>query len=492
MIGGSNTGSIYNSSTTGNVTATGTYVGGLVGSLASGSISNCYATGNVSTTGYDVGGLVGRVDSGVINIYNSHAIGNVSAGNDGSSRSYAGGLIGYDAGTGTISNCYATGSVIGSGSRVGGLIGESWPTVSNCYATGNVSAGSQSGHSYAGGLIGHNNYSAISNCYATGTVTGSGDDVGGLVGLNYYSYPIYTSYATTGSVSGSSNVGGLVGYNTGTISNCYATGNVFASVDGSGNSYAGGLVGYNTTNNISYSYSTGTVSGTGKYVGGFAGFNNTSRTISGCFATGTVTGTDSGGTSIGPFIGANSGTVTNSYYSGTATNTAGSPNSLGTLESVSAKFTNNGHTHSVFTSWDFSTKWLMAGLPLLMMQNTLYITNVYQVELMNANLSGSYLLMNDIDASATTAWGWNNTKYCGLNPVGQHNTHFTGSFNGQGYTISGLYIDVSGSEMGLFGYTDNASGGSISNVGLIGGSVTVSAYSVGFLIGYNAGMSVKN
>jgi hypothetical protein len=103
-------------------------------------------------------------------------------------NSYVGGLVGQSLGSlgGSITESYATGSVIGAASTndIGGLVG------------------------YNGG--------AVANSYATGSVTGS-YEVGGLVGFN--TGTISNSYAA-GSVSGV-RVGGLVGYNAGTIRNSY-------------------------------------------------------------------------------------------------------------------------------------------------------------------------------------------------------------------------------------------------------------------------------
>ncbi len=50
-----------------------------------------------------------------------------------------GGLVGRNY-YGTVSGCYSTGSVLGSGS-VGGLVGWNWGTVSQCYSAGSVSGG---------------------------------------------------------------------------------------------------------------------------------------------------------------------------------------------------------------------------------------------------------------------------------------------------------------------------------------------------------------
>jgi len=93
------------------------------------------------------------------------------------------------------------------------------------------------------------------------------------------------------SVSGGWFVGGLVGNNSGTITNCYITGNV------TGRNFVGGLV-FSNSGTITNCYSTGNVSGVFAYnpnypeeiwVGGLVADN--SGTIMNCYSTGSVTGT---------------------------------------------------------------------------------------------------------------------------------------------------------------------------------------------------------
>jgi hypothetical protein len=155
---------------------------------------------------------------------------------------YVGGLAGAISNS-TISNCYAAGSLVGSGSYVAGLVGYSNNSIIiNCYTAGNVS-----GNSHVGGLVGFNNYhSTISNCYATGNVNG-GNYVGGLVGYTYNYSNISNCYSTNNVYGTNGTVGGLVGRNMqySTISNCYSTGNI----KGDGH-YVGGLVGYNYNRSV--------------------------------------------------------------------------------------------------------------------------------------------------------------------------------------------------------------------------------------------------
>jgi predicted outer membrane repeat protein len=160
---------------------------------------------------------------------------------------------------GTITNCYATGSVMGTGSYVsaGGLVGENRGTIINCYVIGSITGNGWN----VGGLVGEN-LGTISNCHAKGSVTGK-DRVGGLIGDN----------------------------NTGTITNCYSSASV------SGRHYVGGLVG-GSNGNISTSYSTGMVSGTYDYIGGLVG-DIWSGSITECYSTGTVIGNRNVGGLVG-------------------------------------------------------------------------------------------------------------------------------------------------------------------------------------------------
>jgi filamentous hemagglutinin family protein len=151
---GLNTGSISSSYSTGAVTGTSTYVGGLVGFNNTGTITNSYSTGAVNSTASYVGGLVGSNSYGTIT--NSYSTGAVSG------ASVVGGLSGYNS-NGTITNTYSTGAVTGTGSYVGGLVGYN-------AASGNIS--------YA---------------YSTGAVSGTGVNVGGLIG-GYLSGTITNSY----------------------------------------------------------------------------------------------------------------------------------------------------------------------------------------------------------------------------------------------------------------------------------------------------------
>ena len=147
------------------------------------------------------------------------------------SESYIG-LFGYLNGA-TIQNLgVASGNVSGY-CYVGGLVGlsENNSNISLCYSKVNVSGNSGSGNYYHGGLVGHTTRTTITNCYATGNVIGT-YYVGGLVGYHSLSSTISNCY-TTGSVTGSFYVGGIMGRGNANIRNCVAANNAITATDAS-------------------------------------------------------------------------------------------------------------------------------------------------------------------------------------------------------------------------------------------------------------------
>lgn len=68
--------------------------------------------------------------------------------------------------------------------------------------------------------------------------------------------------------------------------------------------------------------------------------------------------------------------------------------------------------------------------------------------------------------------------------IGSNNNPFKGTFDGQGHTISGIYIDNEEGYQGLFGYV--GSGGTIRNLAVTKSSIKGYNY-IGGIVGYNAG-----
>jgi len=105
------------------------------------------------------------------------------------------------------------------------------------------------------------------------------------------------------------------------------------------------------------------------------------------------------------------------------------------------------------------------------------ITDVWDLQSINIDLTGKYVLACDIDASITA--GWNGGD--GFDPLGDALTKFEGA----GHQITNLYINrPATNNVGLFGYTETTS--SIANVSLRNMDIT-GAVSTGGLVGYNLG-----
>jgi hypothetical protein len=268
--------------------------GALVGLAVSNStIQNIHLENNMvrAYLAYNGGGLAGYVeDSEVSNIGN---IGGTVHG----SGSVIGGIVGNLANS-TVDNASSSANVDG-GYSVGGLIGNmSNSTTTNSSATGNVRT-DRSEYNFiktgfsAGGFVGNMNYSVIENSFATGDVETRGDQAGGFAGSVYAGH-INNSYAT-GDVTGTSSTIGLNTY-------------IPASL--------GGLIGQiNGGSLIEYSYATGDVETEGDNVGGFIGVSNCEVLIRNSYATGDVRGNDY----VGGFAGYLSTATINDAYTSAIT-----------------------------------------------------------------------------------------------------------------------------------------------------------------------------
>ena len=105
------------------------------------------------------------------------------------------------------------------------------------------------------------------------------------------------------------------------------------------------------------------------------------------------------------------------------------------------------------------------------------ITTADELQAMQDNLSGKYILMNNIDLEG---YDWT--------PVGTTANPFLGEFNGNGYVISNLkIIKPDENDLGVFGYTGTSS---ISNLGLENIEINGKDY-CGSLVGHGGG-TVKN
>ncbi|MCE5263845.1 MAG: filamentous hemagglutinin N-terminal domain-containing protein [Deltaproteobacteria bacterium] len=300
-----------------------------------------------------------------------------------------------------------------------------------------------------------------------GSITGS-QYVGGLVGWN--SGSIHNAY-NTATVSGTSEVGGLVGTNAigGFIASSYNAG----ALTMTGN-YVGGLVG-NNASGIENSYNIGAVTVTGSYVGGLVGANGSTGTINNSFSSGAVSGTANVGGLVGGTVG---GTISGSFwdvYTSGQTASAG-----GTGLTTAQMMTQSTFSTAGVSNWDFTNVWWMSDTntrPFLRSEYDTWIRNAHQLQLVLMDLAGNYTLAENISmAELKQAAGmWDTAK--GFVPLGNDQlntpTIFSGTFNGMGRTITGIYINRPTTRyVGTFGGTSGGATNAIMNLGLVDLDIT--------------------
>lgn len=293
-------------------------IGGIVGDMGSGanfaSGSNVTVGGNINITlaAANVGGVVGRTNKATF-IGKFNVAPNMSTEN----AENVGGFIGKNIGTvyiladttdklenttvGALNGTEITiGGKIKGTSEVGGFIG-----VNNSGSTLNIGSNVANAKPYKSGTL---------TITITASVTGSGDNVGGIVGKNegvsgQDDYAIVDIVKGTikqnGAIKGANNVGGIIGLNDGLLT----TGG------GEADTTIGGVTlseeQQNKIKNLSIN-NTGSVTGTGDYVGGVVGkLDSPSALRTEDSGKGAIAGTftNSGNVSGGKFVGGSLGYV---------------------------------------------------------------------------------------------------------------------------------------------------------------------------------------
>jgi hypothetical protein len=441
-------------------------VGGLVGMNYYGTITDCYATGTVTGAGHSVGGLAGWNYNG--SLISCHAASEVTGTGGNQTSYYIGGLVGHNDSSTLINFCYATGNVHG-GSTVGGLVGyNDSVSLTSCYATGAVF-----GHGNdVGGLAGENDpQGVITSCYATGSVTGTGWNSGGLVGNNYH---FITNCYATGSVSGSFNAAGLIGYNRSTVTACFwDTQTCLPATLGVGSGASAGVTGKTTA--LMKTLSTFTDAGWD--------FSHTDGDISDWIMSGVEY----------PHLIWGINVVVPDVVGQTQTN------AQTTLTETELLIEITGVADDTIPAGQVISQSLDAGLTvaggtwihLVVSLGVHYSggsgteTDPYQISSIrdwqvlmadSTDWDKVYSLTTDINLSGVT-----------LTPVGNVTTKFTGIFEGNDNTLSNAVItsQPTDNNIGLFGYTGY--GCQIRNLGVVGVAITGGYNAAGGLVGRNDG-----
>ena len=305
-----------------------------------------------------------------------------------------------------------------------------------------------------------------SNLY-TGTFDGQGHTISGL----YFNIS-------------ECNIVGLFGANRGTIKNVGVVDSYFYGRD-----YVGGVCGANSEGGtITGCYNTGMVSGNFQ-VGGVCGLNDCS-TITCCYNTGTVSGSNLPGGVCGIN---DKGTITGCYTNSGVV----CENNGGTVTYCEVKNVYEFRDGTVCSLLNTALKTAKASVrfyqgrnyPELFMNVPSLVDDVYQIS-NKGDLYAFALIVNNGETSAKAVLTANITVNTGVlkedgtladnysgfetwTPIGKDQNPYTGTFDGQGHTISGLYFNNSGSKyVGLFRKND----GTIKNVGVVDSYFCGSSY----------------
>lgn len=532
LIGGqAGTAAIENAVNTGMITSADNTVGGLIGSLsAAGKITNGVNTGTVYGESV-AGGLVGSNSKGAATILNCANAGAVSGG------TYAGGLVGSISIATGVWNSSNTGEITG-GEYVGGLAGyvSAAAYFRNSYNVGTVTGefissedGTVSDAAYVGGLVGYMKGHTY-NCYNSAAVTGGSEaQVGALLGYLSASRTISSSYYLAQdnmNPIAETEDGSTVEY----LGSFDTDGTLTAADVESGLAYTGDLLNHLNAwvveNINTYSDALAWVAQDDGYP--VLDFDEDSLVLTALKAAVPATVT----------VEMSSENLSKVAYQGTAvfsaTVTIGDDGLIG---SVTYQWLMDGEEIADATgTLDASdeAKTFTLTLPVdtsasgehvytLQVANTNTVYNVAQIDSADAEItvakdtnlvdwggtwdiadgfaSGdgtaenpyiisnanelAYLAQAINDGTISSAYYYKlaadlNLNGYGWTPIGKStSTAFQGNFDGNGYTISGLYATGS-SYVGLFGITSNAN---IDNLTLSGDVTSTGAYAVGMLIG---------
>lgn len=253
------------------------HVGGIAGCAYG---SSCTNYGNVTATGSYVGGIYGEIGADVGKRSGNKNYGDVSG------KNYIGGIAGIGGETGAYNEGKVTGEKYVGG--ISGTFGICESTLENCINKGEVT-----GEEYVGGITGSmDGRCNITSAENRGKVNGDqyvGGIIGSFGGARSGKARNLTNCKNTAEVTGKTYVGGILGYNSGSSKNPI-TGNI-NEADITGEDKVAGIVAYNNNAIVTNNTNSGNISGYTN-LGQIVGEQNASYTpdiVTGNVSNGTVT-----------------------------------------------------------------------------------------------------------------------------------------------------------------------------------------------------------
>lgn len=312
----------------GEVVTQGTYTGGIC-EVNEGTIQNCTVS-SLGETDHDyVGGIVGLNKQGATiqgctfeqkTVTGKNYVGGIAAENYGSisgitlnnvtvkANNIAGGIVGENKSGGQITVSSATVEMSASGENIGGIVGVNNGTITSLDKKNNVViSGSVSGKKTVGGIVGSNQFGTLEKFENQAAIKASNGNAGGIAGSNDATIKSCSNRGTVEATKG--NAGGIAAVNRNMISGCKNYGEVDAK-----NGICGGTVAENakgaTVTGCQVLASSGVLTLTGKTLaGGIAGQNSGTISDSTVKSSTITNDADSKGSALGGIAGENTGTI---------------------------------------------------------------------------------------------------------------------------------------------------------------------------------------
>jgi len=449
--------------------------GGIVASVGSdSSIINCYNIGDITTTAVTgsmdafAGGIVGILISDSTNyITNCYNNANVTIINQSYNASYAGGIIAsvFDEAICIILDCYNTGEITSTTTAysvyyAGGIAGFATDlTIINCYNSNIINAG---GDSISGGIVGRAENSTIINCYNTGDVTGN-YSAGGIVGDSFYNDVIYCYNSGTITGADVDYVGAIIGnLINGTVTySHHLSGKTPAKLIGFGTAGEGCSI--DTHENI--------INNLNEYVDNYTGELNLSEWQL-----------------LEPYLKVFGIKLDLKFVTSCTETTV-------TIDGI--EYETNGEIFYVTDINGLLTLSAIVGVTDTTSTNhgsDVGFNNASGVA--NSMAGATIILYKDIDYNPGFTFGMNEDGTADISgegtpaswmPIGNSSHSFQGTFEGNNFTISGLYVS-SGNYIGLFGYATNAT---IKNLTIENSYLGGTSY-IGGIAGYTNEVTITN
>ena len=449
-----------------------------------------------------VGGICAYNDAGTIqNCYSTATV---------YGESYLGGICGRSRSNSIIENCYNAGYVYGAARSIGGICGDNYSTIESCYNIGIIEGNFMVG-GIVGGSSGSGNTIWIKDCYNRGNVIGDTKDIGGIGG--YIGRGLVENCYSQATVSGNTNVGGICGNGReDTFHNTYYDSNL----------YVGDAIGYKegalttekTEGKPSQAFESGeiahllqadreepvwgqTLSGNDVQVypvlGGEKVYQITE--YKGCIESTGIAGTtynNANAPVFGPHVYENGFcTICSAYEPAVLTTGKYDIDANGEITDSDEAY-EIGNAGQLYWFAGLVNGTLTDGTAQNLGANAVLTKNIT----VNEDLLAS--IKTDDDGNVTNGSSFKAWRPMGMaDENGEFTGHYKGIFDGNGYSISGLYVnrdeataDVNSrfkSSIGLFGYHD----GVTKNLGILD-SYMRGNYCIGGICGYNDGGTIQN